>query len=111
MKFRKKTKSSPFCATIKTRSKSIFSDYMNEMKPNICIQNRKLIYGWTDKKNYKTHYRMRYFFYVKHGTVVDKVHEIISFGQSKWFERNIDLTTQKKNQAVKILKKTSLNYS
>ena len=32
--------------------------------------------------------------------IVDKVHEIISFKQSKWLEKHINFKTQKKNQAV-----------
>ena len=39
-------------------------------------------------------------FYVRHAMVVDKVHEIISFKQSKWLERYINFNTQKRNQAV-----------
>ena len=32
--------------------------------------------------------------------MVDKVHEIISFKQSKWLEKHINFNTQKRNQAV-----------
>ena len=32
--------------------------------------------------------------------VVEKVHEIISFEQSKWLEKYISFKTQKRNQAV-----------
>ena len=32
--------------------------------------------------------------------VIDKVHEIISFKQSKWLEKYINFNTQKRNQAV-----------
>ena len=39
-------------------------------------------------------------FYVGHGMVVDKVHEIISFRQSKLLEKYIIFNTQKRNQAV-----------
>ena len=39
-------------------------------------------------------------FYVKHGMIVDKVNEIISFKRSKWLEKNINFNTQKRNQAV-----------
>ena len=38
-------------------------------------------------------------FYVRHGRVVDKVQEIISFKQSKWWENYINFNTQKQNQA------------
>ena len=39
-------------------------------------------------------------FYIRHGMIVDKVHEIISFKQSKWLEKYINFNTQKRNQAV-----------
>ena len=39
-------------------------------------------------------------FCVRHGMVVDKIHEIISFKQSEWLEKNITFKTQKRNQAV-----------
>ena len=32
--------------------------------------------------------------------IVDKVHEIISFKQSKWLEKYINFNTQKRNQAI-----------
>ena len=38
-------------------------------------------------------------FYVRHGMVVDKVHNIISFRQSKWLEKYINFNTQKRNDA------------
>ena len=39
-------------------------------------------------------------FYIRHGMIVDKVHETISFKQSRWLEKNINFNTQKRNQAV-----------
>ena len=39
-------------------------------------------------------------FYVSHGTLVDKVQEIISFRWSKCLERSMNFNTQKKNQGV-----------
>ena len=32
--------------------------------------------------------------------VIDKVHELISFEQSKWLEKYMNFNTQKRNQAV-----------
>ena len=58
-----------------------------------------MISDWSDKKNYLVHYRMLKF-YVRHGMIVDKVHDIISFRQSRWLEKYIHFTTQKRNQAV-----------
>ena len=57
-----------------------------------------MICDWTDKKKYLIHYRMLKF-YVRHGMVVEKIHEIISFKQSKWLESYISFNTQKRNKA------------
>ena len=32
--------------------------------------------------------------------IVDKVHDIISFRKNRWFEKDINFNTQKRNQAV-----------
>ena len=59
-----------------------FSAYMKDIKPDTYIQTKKLICDWSDKKTYLVHYRMLKF-YVRHGMIVDKVHTIISFRQSR----------------------------
>ena len=38
-------------------------------------------------------------FYVRHGMVFEKIHEIISVKQSKWLESYISFNTQKRNRA------------
>ena len=58
-----------------------------------------MICDWSDKKNYLVHYRMLNI-YIGHGMIVDKVHDIISFRQSRWLEKNINFNTQKRNKAV-----------
>ena len=82
---------------------------MKEIKHDTYIQNKKLICDWSDKKNYLIHYRMLKF-YVRHGMIVDKVHEIISFKQSRWLEKNRIFNTQNVIRQKMILKKTSINY-
>ena len=72
---------------------------MKRIKPKIYISHNKLISDWIDKKNYLIHYRMLNF-YVRHGMVIDNVHEILSFKQSKWLEKYIYFNTQKRNQAI-----------
>ena len=37
--------------------------------------------------------------YVRHGMIVDKIHGIFSFKQSKWWEKYITFNTQKRNRA------------
>ena len=44
-------------------------------------------------------------FYVRHGMIVEKIHEIISFKQSKWLERYINFNTQKRNKAKNDIEK------
>ena len=72
---------------------------MKKIKPKNFISHSKLICDWTERNKYLIHYRMLKF-YVRHGVVIDKVHEIISFRQSKWLEKYINFNTQKRNQAV-----------
>ena len=52
-----------------------FTTYMNKNKSNTYTQAKKLLCDWSDNKNYLIHYRVLKF-YVKHGIVVEKVHEI-----------------------------------
>ena len=62
---------------------------MKEIKSDTYTQTKKVNCDWSDKKNYSVHYRMLKF-YVRHGMVVDKVHETISFKQSKWLEKYME---------------------
>ena len=41
----------------------------------------------------------------------EKLHEIISFKQSNWFEKNINANTQKRKKAKNNWKKIYVNYS
>ena len=95
---KEKTKNFPFCPENKLIDKDKYNDYMPEIKPENCVKSKKLICDWTDKKNYLVHYRMLKF-YVRYGMVVDKIHEIISFKQSKWLEKYINFNTLKRNKA------------
>ena len=96
---KEKTKSLPFAPVNKKFISDIFNDYLREIKRDTYTQTQKLICDWSDKKNYLVHYGMLKF-YVRHGMIVDKVHDIISFKQSKWLEKYINFNTQKRNQAV-----------
>ena len=94
-----KTRNFPFAPVNRKINPDNFSDYMKTIKPDTYTQTKKLICDWSDKKNYLIHYRMLKF-YVRHGMIVDKVHSIISFRQSRWLEKNINFSTQKRNKAV-----------
>ena len=96
---KEKTKYFPFAPVNKKINPENLNDYMNEIKPDTYVQSNKLICDWSDKKNYLTHYRMLKF-YIRHGMIVEKVHNIISFKQSKWLEKYINFNTQKRNEAV-----------
>ena len=96
---KEKTKNSPFAPVNKKFNPDNFNDFTKEIKPDTYVQTSKLICDWSDEKNYLIHYRMLKF-YIRHDMIVDKVHEIISFKQSKWLEKYINFTTQKRNQAV-----------
>ena len=71
---------------------------MVKTKPKNYTKSKLLICDWTDKKKYLIHYRILKF-YVIHGMVVEKIHEIVSFKQSKWLEEYISFKTQKRNKA------------
>ena len=94
---KEKTKHFPFAPVNKKINFDVFSDYMKTIKPDTYTQNTKRICDWSDEKNYLIHYRMLNF-YIRHGIIVDKVHEIISFRRSRWLEKCIIFNTQKRNQ-------------
>ena len=95
---KQKTKYFPFCPENKKINPKKYNEYMNSIKPENYTKSKKLICDWTDKKKYLIHYRMLKF-YVRHGLVVEKIHEIISFKQNKWLEFYISFNTQKRNKA------------
>ena len=95
---KEKTKNFPFCPENKKTIPDKYNDYMNKMKPKNYTKSKKLICDGSDKKKYLIHYRMLKF-YVRHGMIDEKVHEIISFKQSKWLESYFSFNTQKRNKA------------
>ena len=58
---------------------------MKTIKPDAYTQTKNMICDWCDKENYLIHYTMLKF-HVRQGMIVDKVHAVISFRQSKWLE-------------------------
>ena len=95
---RQKTKHFPFVPENKSISKDDFGPYMKSIMPKNYVSHKKLIRDWTDKKNYLIRYRMLQF-NIRHGMIVDKAHNIISFKQSRWLEKYISFNTQKRNKA------------
>ena len=71
---------------------------MKKIKPKIYTKSKKLLCDWSDKNNYLAQYRMSKF-YVKHGMIIDKIHEVITFKQSNWLEKYKSFKTQKRNKA------------
>ena len=61
---------------------------MKKIKPKNYTKSKKLICDWIDKKKYLFHYR-KLKFYVRHGMIVEIIHEIISSEQSRWLEKYI----------------------
>ena len=106
---KEKTKHFPFCPENKKFNTDKYNDYMNKIKPKNYTKSKNLICDWTDKKKYLIHYRMLKF-YVRYGMIVVKIHEIISFKQSKWLESYISFNTQKRNKAKNDFGKSSLRY-
>ena len=95
---REKTKIFPFCPQNKKINPDKYNEYMNKIKPKNYTKSKKLICDWSDKKKYLIHYRMLKF-YVRHGMVVEKIHGIISYKQSKRLEKYVGFITQKRNKA------------
>ena len=91
---KEKTKYFPFAPVNKKINPDNFNDYMKEIKPDTYTPTSKLICDWSDKKNYLTHYRMLKF-YIRHGMIVEKVHNVISFKQSQWLEKYINFQYSK----------------
>ena len=106
---KQKTKYFPFCPENKKINPIKYNDYMNKIKPKNYTKSKKLICDWTDKKKYLIHYRMLKF-YVRHGMVVEKLHEIISFKQSKWLESYISFNTKKRNKAKNEFEKNFFKF-
>ena len=95
---KERIKNLPFAPVNKKINPDNFNDYMKEIRPDTYVQSSKLICQWSDKKNYLIHYRMLKY-YVRYGMIVDKVHSVISFKQSRWLEKYISFNTQKRNKA------------
>ena len=95
-----KTKNFPFCPENKKINPDKNNEYMKKIKPKNYIKSKKLICDWTFEKILLIHYRMLNN-YVRHGKVVEKIHEIISIKQNKWLEKYNCFNTQKRNKAKK----------
>ena len=76
---KEKTRNFPFAPVNKKNYLDSFNDYMKEIKPDTYTQTEK--------------------FYIRHGMIVDKVHNVISFKQSRWLEKYISFNTQKLNKS------------
>ena len=94
---KEKTKNFSFCRENKKNNPNKYNDYMNNIKPKNYTKSKKLICDWSDKKKYLILLRMSKV-YVRHGMVIEKIHEIISFKQSKWLEEYFSFNTQKRNK-------------
>ena len=96
---KEKTKHFSFAPVNRKNNPDDFTYYVKEIIPDTNVQTRELICDWSDKKTYMVHYRMLKFF-VTHGMIVNKFHNVISFKHSMWLENVINFNTQKRNHAV-----------
>ena len=85
---KEKTKIFPFYPENKILPKDQYNDFMKKMKAKNYTRAENVICDWTDKMTYLIHYR-NFIFYVRCGMIVDKILEMISIKQSKWFEKYI----------------------
>ena len=77
-----KTKNFPIAPENKNILRGKYNIYKRNIKPKKYTKSKKLICDWSVKKNFFVPYRMLKF-HVRHGLVVEKIHEISSFKQSK----------------------------
>ena len=105
----KKEKKIPIWPEKKKINPKKYNDFMNNIIPKIYTKSKKLICDWTDKKKYLILYKMLKF-YVRHGMIVEKNHEIISFKQNRWLEKILVSVHKNETELEMILRKTSLNY-
>jgi hypothetical protein len=68
------------------------------------LETKKLVPNLMDKANYVTHYRNLQF-YTKMGMKITKVHRILTFKQSPWLARYIQLNTDKRKSAKSTFEK------
>ena len=71
---------------------------MKKIKPKNHTKAQTLICDCIDLKKYLSHYRILKF-YVRHGMIVEKIHENISLKQSRWFQTYFSFITQKRKRA------------
>ena len=63
-----------------------------------CGKTEKLVPNLQDKSHYVVHYRNLQF-YVKHGLIIKKIYQIMSFRQAPWIAPYIQINTEKRMQA------------
>lgn len=61
-------------------------------------KNEKLVLTLDNKKNYFIHHQMLKMA-LKHGLILEKVHRVLQFNQSKWLEPYISLNTEMRTKA------------
>ena len=71
---------------------------MKTIRPDTSTQTKSLICDWSHKKNYLVQNRILKF-YVRNGMIAEKIHNVISFKQSRWLEKYISFNTQKRTKA------------
>ena len=103
-----KRKKIPFCPEKKLFLRMKIKKH-KKTKPKNYTKAKNLVYDWADNKKYLFHYKL-FKFFVTHGMLVDKLHKILSFRQSKWLEMYISFNAQNRNKVGNDFKKTSINY-
>ena len=71
---------------------------MHKIKLKTYTKAKKNLCDWTDKNNFLIQYRILKY-HIRHVMIIDKIHEIISFKQSKWLAKYRNFNTQKRNKA------------
>ena len=81
-----------------TVTRDMLSPFAQKLADEHWMSDSKLIPNLLDKKEYVVHYRNLQF-YMKQGLNIGKIHQVISFTQSRWLKPWIDLCTSQRQNA------------
>ena len=105
--------SNGYILEVDVRYPKVLHDYHNDLPFNTCKNmkiNRvdKLVPNLYDKHNYVVHIRALNQA-LKHGLILEKVHQVIEFSHSVWLKPYINFNTKLRRKPRTILRKTSSN--
>ena len=83
---KEKTTKFLFCPEIEVSPHDKFKKFVNELELIIYTPYKNIFCDWIDKKKYLIHHTLLKS-YVRQRVVIDKIHEVTSFKQTKWLQK------------------------